>query len=251
MISSIITNELNEKLTNDMFSKLQSVQRKGIADTLMDELIDLILDESLAAGYVFPNENEMCSKLNISRSTLREVYSALEAMGFITRSKVGTRINQINDIRSSVPLSYLFRKADINEVMEYRIMLESQIAYLAAKNMDDSNIEQLRLILEEMVENDGKDVQRLTQLDIKFHYTMAIGCNNRLLLNTMSALTTQIHRSAYSGYYVDPKVTIPHSIMYHKQIFEAIRDHNQKAARAATREHVKDIYLVLRNNLID
>ena len=251
MISSIITDELNNKLTDDMFSQLQSVQRRGLADTLMDELIDLIIDESLAAGYVFPNENDMCSKLNISRSTLREVYSALEAMGFITRSKAGTKINQINDIRSSVPLSYLFRKADIDEVMEYRIMLESQISYLAAKNMDEGNIEQLRAILDEMMTNNGEDVQRLTQLDIKFHYTLAIGCNNRLLLNTLSALTTQIHRSAYSGYYVDPKVTIPHSIMFHKQIFEAIKERNQKAARSATREHIKDIYIVLRNNLIE
>ena len=250
MTTNEISYYMNQKMTNELFDNLQSVQRKSISDTIRENLIDLIMDEVIKPGYIFPNENDMCEKLNISRSTLREVYSALEAMGFLTRTKKGTVLNNISRIRSAIPLSYLFRKADTDEIMEFRIMIEAQVAYLAAKFMDDSTITELENVLERMKKNNGNDIDSLTQLDMTFHYTLAVGCNNRLLLNTLSAVTYEIHRSAYSGYDVDPETTISHSINYHSQILEAVKSHNQKLCREAMRNHIKDIYTILRKNLL-
>lgn len=250
MENDIIAYALNEKMKSDLFENLQTQQRKSVADSILENLINLIMDEVIKPNFVFPNENVMCEKLNISRSTLREVYSALEAMGFITRTKSGTVLNNMSRIRSAIPLRYLFRKADTDEIMEFRIMVESQVAFLAAKYMDDNNIAQLEGILDKMKVNHGSDINELTQLDLQFHYTLATYCNNKLLLNTLSAITIENQRSAYAGYDIDPEISIKHSLEYHAKVIEALKKHDQKACRNAMREHILDIYTVLRKNLI-
>lgn len=68
--------------------------------------------------------------------------------------------------------------------------------------------------------------------------------------NTLVAVSNELERSSYSGYSLDPKTTISNSLDFHQQILEAIREHDQKKARRAMRNHVKDIYTVLMRNLL-
>ncbi|MBC8535376.1 FadR/GntR family transcriptional regulator [Feifania hominis] len=241
-----ILQSYNEKMTQDMYTNLDSVTKKSITSTLLDKLTDLIMDETLKPGYVFPNENEMCKQLGIGRSTLRETQSALAAMGFITRTKAGTTVNDRLRIISSIPLRYIFKNSDLDEIMEYRIMLESQNAYLAAKFADDRAIEDMEGIIAEMRENAGSDVTRLSQLDFNFHFAIATATNNSLLKNTLAAVAGELERSSYSGYYINPTKTISTSIDFHEQILSAIRAHDQTRAKHAMRNHIKDIYTNLR-----
>lgn len=249
MNAPVLLQGLNDQMTSAMYSHLGEVTKKSLSSTLLDNLIEMIMNETLKPGYAFPNENDMCRQLGIGRGTLREVYAALSAMGFITRSKSGTTVNPTRQIIASVPLRYLFRHSDLDEIMEYRIMLETQTAFLSAKYADDAIIQELEGILGEMKHNGSSDVNRLSQLDINFHFTIAMASNNSLLKNTLAAVTNELERSSYSGYYIDPKTTIANSIMYHEQVLAAIRDHDQKRARQAMRAHIMDIYTVLRRVL--
>lgn len=251
MNTTALAKNLNEQMTSALYNHLGEVTKKSITNTVLDKLIEMIMDETLKPGYTFPNENDMCRQLGIGRSALREAYTALAAMGFITRSKSGTTVNSMRQIVSSIPLRYLFRKSDLDEIMEYRIMLESQTTYLAAKYADDVTIHELENIIAEMRENAGSDVSRLSQLDINFHFTIAAASNNVLLKNTLAAVSNELERSSYSGYNIDPMTTIGNSIDYHEQILAAIRIHDQKGAKRAMRSHVRDIYTVLRRNILD
>lgn len=245
-----VTSRLNEQMTTELYKQLGTVSKKTITSTLLDNLIEMIMNETLRPNYTFPNENDMCAQLGVSRSSLREAYTALAAMGFIRRTKSGTTVNPMRQIVASIPLRYLLRHADLDEIMEYRIMLETQTAYLAAKYADEMMILELSNILDEMRSNSGSDVSRLSQLDISFHFTIATASNNSLLKNTLVAVSNELERSSYSGYSLDPKTTISNSLDFHQQILEAIREHDQKKARRAMRNHVKDIYTVLMRNLL-
>lgn len=242
---------LNQQMTSDLYNNLSEVTKRSLTGTLLERLIDMIMNETLKPGYTFPNENDLCRQLGIGRSTLREAYTALSAMGFISRTKSGTTVNSRRQIVSSVPLRYLLRFSDLDEIMEYRIMLETQTAFLAAKYADDTTISEMENIIREMKENHGSDVARLSQLDINFHFTIAMASNNSLLKNTLVAVTNELERSSYSGYSVNPETTIANSISYHEQILEAIREHDQKRAKRAMRNHVKDIYKVLMSTLLE
>lgn len=246
MNNSTLARELNDQMTDSLYSYLGEVTKKSITNTVLDKLIEMIMDETLKPGYSFPNENDMCRQLGIGRSALREAYTALAAMGFITRTKSGTTVNPMRQIVSSIPLRYILRRSDPDEIMEYRIMLESQTAFLAAKYADDAAIRELESIIKEMHQNSGSDIARLSQLDINFHFTIAVASNNNLLKNTLAAVTNELEHSSYSGYNIDPDNSIRKSIDYHEQIFVAIAAHDQKAAKRAMRNHIIDIYTSLR-----
>ena len=58
--------------TPSLFDSLFIENKKHISEELFEKLRDAILRGELPAGYVFPNENELCQKLNIGRGSLRE-----------------------------------------------------------------------------------------------------------------------------------------------------------------------------------
>lgn len=237
---------LNQQMTDDLFSGIKNIAKQSITYVLLDRLIDMIMDETLKPGYTFPNENEMCKQLGIGRSTLRETYTALMAMGFITRTKAGTTVNDRMSIASAIPLRYIFKKSEINDIMDFRSMLESQTAYLAAQRANDSYIEEMQNILNKMKHcAENNDIDSLSKLDFDFHLTIALASGNPLLSKTLSAIATELEHSAYSGYHLDPSI-IDKSLEFHQNILDAIIAHDPSQAKLAMRTHIKDIYTVFR-----
>ena len=76
----------NEKLLD----KLVVNEIKTQSDFLADRIRDMIASGEFGDGYAFPNENDFCKRLKVSRGTLREAYKILDTQGFIHRKKHGT-----------------------------------------------------------------------------------------------------------------------------------------------------------------
>lgn len=238
------------KKTNNLMDKrviknLTSLSNRSISDTLLNKLIDMIMDGTIPPGYVFPNENAMCEQLNIGRSTLRETYKALMVLGFITRTKTGTFVNDNNQIIASTPIDSMMKKSDLQDLWEYREMLEVEAAGLAAERANEKDFSDLQEIVAEMKRNSA-DVEFLTQSDGKFHYRIFEMSGNTLIKNTMIALTSGMEQTAASGYQNDAGIIV-HSIMAHQKIIDALKTRDKRLARAAMRAHINEIYLTLHN----
>lgn len=232
-------------MTKKMIKNLTSLSNRSISDVLLNKLIDMILDGTLKPGYVFPNENAMCEQLNIGRSTLRETYKALMVLGFITRTKAGTYVNDNKQIIASTPIDSMMKKSDLQDLWEFREMLEVEAASLAAERATDDGISDLQVIVDEMIQK-STDVEFLTQADMKFHYGIIEMSANTLIKNTMIALTSGMEQTAYSGYQNDASI-ISHSIIAHQKIIDAIKTRDKRLARAAMRAHIMEIYRTLHN----
>ena len=60
-------------MENDkLLDKLVINEIKTQSDYLADKIKNMIVSREFHDGFVFPNENEFCKKLNVSRSTLRK-----------------------------------------------------------------------------------------------------------------------------------------------------------------------------------
>lgn len=236
---------LSKRMSNDLFANLENFTKKSISYALLEKFIDMIMDETLKPGFTFPNENDMCKKLGVGRSTLRETYTALMAMGFITRTKAGTKVNDNKKIIASVPLNYMFKNSELQHIYEFRNMLETQSAQMASLQASEESIETMATIIEEMREKGAQhDIASLTELDVKFHFQIASSVGNPLIKNTLVAVTNEFEHSAYSGYCLDQSI-IEKSIDFHQQIYEAIKKHDPELARLKMHAHIKDIYQVL------
>lgn len=241
-----LSSSANAIITNELISRIKYETSKNMVNAILDDFIDMIISNRIQPGYVFPNENEMCEQLQISRSTLREVYSALAAMGFISRSKHGTVVNDKQYISSAVPLRYLLKGASMEDLRDFRYTLESQTAHLAAQRADVDAVNMLKEILEKMKRNaKSSKATTLSKLDYEFHITIARASGNELLQNTLAATINELERSAFSGYYLYPEESIPKSIQFHEKILSAIESHDATQAKHLMEAHIRDIYAQL------
>ena len=92
---------------------------------------------------------------------------------------------------------------------------------------------------------ENNDIDSLSKLDFDFHLTIALASGNPSLSKTLSAIATELERSSYSGYHLDPSI-IDKSLEFHQSILDAIAAHDPSQAKLAMRTHIKDIYTVFR-----
>ena len=220
-----------------LFDSLTIENKKHISEELFEKLRDAILSGELPAGYVFPNENELCQKLNIGRGSLREAYSPLETLHLITRTKSGTYVNTQEEIQNSMNFEAIAQRTEAQNLAEYRQVVEIGMAQLAARKATERDVELLEGILEQM-RAAGEDAVKLSQLDFDFHSALVRITHNELLLiafNTIRAIYEDYTESVFARGYC------AQSLVDHKSVIDALRDGDAELAGVMMRRHLEHV----------
>lgn len=225
----------------DFVDKLRLDIRGNTADLLAERIRTLVMSGEIPAGYIFPNETVFCELLGVSRSTLREAYKALESTGFIRRvRRSGTVVNDFRDISKSAPLSTSLIMSDYAELMEFRVMIEAELARLAAQRATEENMSRMDTFLENM-EDSGGDLTDLTHYDTLFHMEIAKASGNRILESTMENAKDLFQDGMYEVFQVDTEANVREALLLHAQILDAIRSRDSEAAYALMRQHIESV----------
>lgn len=242
-----MSNEKNYLAENAAYLK-KELGRSNISQNLFQRFKELITSGKLPAGYMMPNENVVSEMLGVGRSTLREAYTALAVFGFIRRSKAGTFINEIDNIVNIAPFSITVENSDLNDLLEFRYMLEGETASYAAKRATRDDITQLEYYYEKMIEHRG-DVNQFVDYDAMFHMQVAIATHNKLLMSTMVAAKESFEKgirlAMRESLTQNPRV-IDVTIELHGKIIEAIKGGDYQTAYAAMREHISYVNLTVK-----
>lgn len=222
--------------------------KSNISQNLFQRFKELITNGQLPAGYMMPNENVVSEQLGIGRSTLREAYTALAVFGFIRRSKAGTFVNEIDNIVNIAPFSITVENSDLNDLLEFRYMLEGETASYAAKRATQEDIAQLEYYYEKMKEL-RHDVNQFVDYDSMFHMQVAVATHNKLLMSTMMAskdsFENGIRLAMRESLTQNPRV-IDVTIELHGKIIEAIKSGDYQTAYTAMREHISYVNLTVK-----
>lgn len=226
---------------NEVLEKLRLNLPGNASDLLAEKIRNLIISGELPAGYLFPNETVFCEQLGVSRSTLREAYKALESTGFIKRVKrFGTVVNDFPDISKSAPLGTSLIMSDPDELMEFRVMIEGELARLAALRATEDNIAVMRDSLENMKKS-GSDLAELTRHDTLFHMEIAKASRNRLLISTMENAREVFQSGIFRAFQVDTASNVAQALAFHAQILDAIIHKDSDAAYSLMRRHIESV----------
>ena len=126
----------------------------------------------LAPGTRLPAERELCRKLGIARSTLRQALLALGQTGHLqaTRGRRGGTFVADPQPPAERPSEELL--GQWQEVCDSRMALEVGVAVLAAERADAARCDALAALAEEM---DGQleDYPSYRQSDVRFHVALA------------------------------------------------------------------------------
>ena len=221
-------------------STLKPVSRVTLGEQVAAQLSDQITEGRWKPGEKLPSESELCSTLKIGRSTLREALKSLAFVGMVQmRPGDGTYVieesgNLIDRIMSR---GLLKSEKELQDVGEARMLIESEIAALAAARAESGDLKALDDLLEEMGLSLAGNGRRFVDLDVEFHLTIAKSAKNQMfyeLLTPIRGLLTE---------WISKSQELPgikeSAHRQHGKILAAIRGREPEKARHAMRTHLQ------------
>lgn len=210
-----------------------------LSEKVAEDIQRMIVENKIKPKDKIPNEMELASMLNVSRSTIREAIKILLSRNIleIKRGK-GTYVCDNPGIATD-PLGVAFMD-EIHVILylfETRLIFEPEIAALAAKRASEQNICLLTKVFTKM-ESDILHNLDHTESDMEFHNIIAKSTNNPILQRIVPIINDGIKVG-----YLKTK-DIPQSgeivIMHHKRILEAIINRDSDNAKFYMKEHIQN-----------
>lgn len=200
-------------------------------ETLPEQLL-FRLQEQIVRGELTPGqrlaESELASRYGVSRGPLREAIRRLEARRLVeVAPRTGARVVD-------------FDAEQLADVYQAREALEGMAARLAAQAMTDAEIEQLSQLLdhhEQSIAADEGQHYLQDEGDVDFHYRLAAGSHNAVLVGMLCDELYQLvrlFRHRFSSVR-DRPIT---ALSEHRAIVEALRERDGELAELLMRRHI-------------
>jgi DNA-binding FadR family transcriptional regulator len=166
-------------------------RRENVPAVIAARLRRQIVSGELEPGSQLPGHRELAAIHSVSVGSVREAISMLISAGLVeTQAGRGTFVSpepavsgSAFDLVQAGPAAPLER-AEVEELVEARELIEAQLAAMAAERGNASQIARLRVCLEQM-EVASTSPLDYPDADVEFHLALAEAAGNRYLLRTM------------------------------------------------------------------
>jgi GntR family transcriptional repressor for pyruvate dehydrogenase complex len=227
-----------------------------LADAVARALEKRILEGSLKPGDRLPAERELALELGVSRPSLREAIQRLAAKGLLTtRHGGGTVVTDRLEAHFAEPWQQMLEGHPTlqRDLLEFRQMLESQAAALAAERATDVDIACLDAAyatLEAQYEADQLDA--CIDADVAFHQAVAEASHNVMIGQLTASLMRVIHgHIARNLEHLHASPARWAELRgQHRAIWMAIRERRADAAAAAARGHIEFVRRSIDDNAL-
>jgi len=225
-------------MTNEI---LTPVVRTTLTADICRQMVSHLIRGVWREGEKIPAERDLCLQLGVGRASLREALKALEIMGMIeTRLGDGTYVCKRSDFFSR-PLLWAIAsgsEADVRELIEARVLIEVELAGMAAERAKTSDIAQLTKLLD-LMEKSRTNPQEFVQADVSFHLAIARAASNGILMNALHLIRNLLQQWILSA--VAIKGVPQKACAQHKRLLLAIKSRDSTSARKEMRKHLRDM----------
>lgn len=219
----------------------RSVQRKAVSEEVVTRLRAMINDGGLQPGDRLPAERKLAEQFQASRASVREGIRILAESGLLeSRQGAGTFVQERTD--ATLIGAVLSGKYSLEDVFAVRMMLEPEIAALAARNATPeakASLEALLAAQEQAAQASGS----WGDFDLKFHHALAEASGNPVLLEMVSALHDGFARSREEN--VQSPLRQQASLAAHRSIVKAILQGCAAKAESVMRDHLEDVKRII------
>jgi len=181
---------MEKAMPTDKF--FQSVEKSRLSDEVARQIERIIAEGRFLPGQKLPSERALSAKLAVSRPVLREALRILEIQG-IVRIRQGSGIyvkDPTQDILNVPIREWLAENLPLLcKFYEARLVIEPECAALAAQRATASQIENLRILVEESLPTvEGNFITEFIGMDIDFHAAIAEMSGNTLLAQMLESI---------------------------------------------------------------
>jgi GntR family transcriptional repressor for pyruvate dehydrogenase complex len=223
-----------------MKSDFESIRRDKVYEGVAKQIERLIL-KKLQPGDKLPSERELVETLGVSRSSIRDAIRSLELMGMVEpRQGAGTIVREMSPESLGNPLSNALRRKEelIGELLDFRKMLEPQLAARAATQVSPGQISEMEQILKRQ-EAKLRAGETTVVEDSEFHYAIALAAGNSVVLKVLDTLMDLLRDSRRRSLQVEGRPQ--KSLAAHRRILAAIKRRDAKGAESAMWQHIENV----------
>lgn len=203
-------------------------------------ILALIDEGTFPPGSRLPGERELAERFNVSRVTIREAEIALEALGHIViKTGSGAYVMRgSNDAPDGLPDVTAF------ELTAARSVIEAETAALAAVNITDAGVAELRALVDSMADTGHVGSDDHDEIDRRFHIAIARMSGNPVMEHAVKSLWRMRNelpkvKQVYSSVCVTDAAA---RTSEHAAVVDALAARNSAAARLAMREHFQRLF---------
>lgn len=212
---------------------------------VVNEIFSSISKENLKPGDKLPSERTIADSLEVSRTTVKEAISVLEANGIVSiRPGVGVfLVNQTKKVIQQEMVEALNpEQHNLSELIELRQAIEGDAAYYAAKRMKE---EQRAALVEryQALRNAEANGELAIEEDFAFHKAILTAANNAMMADLMEVISEKVYffiRQNRMETMLQP-AEIRVVMDEHRLIYEAIMRNDAPSAKKAMWEHLHSI----------
>jgi GntR family transcriptional regulator, transcriptional repressor for pyruvate dehydrogenase complex len=218
--------------------RFKPIKQSRISEQVAEQLKQSIVLGRFKPGDKLPGDRELAEQFQVSRVMIREALRSLENAGFIlARPGVtgGTFVTDLSfeHLGDAFLDLFLADKISIPELVQVRLLVEPEVARLAARNITPD----FAARLQESLKTEDLSLTTLAEdLDRKtaIHFILAEMCGNRIfeaLVRSLMALTRKVVEA------VNPDPQWMHPAGMHRPVVGAVLAGDEAKAAAVMRKH--------------
>jgi len=175
-----------------MKPNFEPVEKIKASEQIADRLLNYIVQGGVAPGEKLPPERKLAVQFNVNRTTLREALKKLEQLKLLTINQGQGAI--VEDLRNaSIEVLFYLLTVDgkidvkiLENVLEARELLGTDVARLAARRADENDITQISELMSKLLI--AKDPGELQLLDFELFRLLALASKNMVYILLMNMI---------------------------------------------------------------
>jgi GntR family transcriptional repressor for pyruvate dehydrogenase complex len=216
-------------------------ETQHVYEAIRGHIQELIRKSELRVGDKLPPERKLAATFRVSRNSVREALRALAEKNIVrSRRGDGTYLCAPDDSVAADSLSRAVeaQRQRVEEIFEFRRLLEPQIAFLAAKHISRKEMDRLKILVVDqerriMAGRDDAD------LDAEFHLLLAGATGNRVIHEVVRTLSHILRETRSEALQSEQRRTA--SVRTHVLIIDALERRDAEGAREAMHCHLAEI----------
>ncbi len=225
------------------------IERNNVTAQVVEYLTANINNGEWKPGEKIPSENTLTQELGVSRASIRAAIGQLIGLG-VLESVHGKGTFLLRDRVEDVPNPQEIITAEdcreIDQVLEFRRILEPSGCYLAAEHMTPQTIARLEECLHRMERANHVDRDAFIRADMGFHEVIAEASGNKLIEKSLHRIFTE---TAYNHRQMNAIFGYESGLYHHRRIMESLKAGNAREASERMEEHMKDACQTLAERL--
>lgn len=224
---------------NKVTENLKSLNedKMSLSTKVATQIEELIIGRKLRAGEKLPNEFEMAKQLNVGRGSIREAIKILVSRNVVEIKRGrGTFVCDKPGLVKD-PLGFAFTKNRLKlalDIYEFRMIMETEMAALAAERASDEEIEEIERAAIEVEELCKKGLDH-KEKDAFLHELIAKSTKNQVMINIIPVILSGVELFIS----ITDSTLKKETILTHRMIVDAIKERNPENAKAAMTKHIE------------